>query len=83
MDEQDCVFLIRITGDSNSNTLDYQSFTNFILPRAKKGLSSRLIKVTKTSDPKYHPTCHYEVICTFAKLLEIEIQMKNKINNIL
>ena len=39
MDEQDCVFLIRITGDSN--TLDYQEFVNFILPRAKKGLTSR------------------------------------------
>jgi hypothetical protein len=81
MDEQDCVFLIRITGDSD--ILTYEAFINFILPRSKKGLSSRLIKVTKQSDPKYHPVCSYEVICTFAKLLEIEIQMKNKINNIL
>jgi hypothetical protein len=54
-------------------------FIDFIIPQSKKKVSTRLLKKIKRKDLHEIKKCTYDIMCTLAKLLECEIQIKKKV----
>lgn len=52
---------------------------DFIIPQSNKKVSTRLLRKIKRKDIHEIKKCPYEIMCIFAKLLEVEITIKRKI----
>ena len=77
--EKECIFLVNLINQENKKVVLYEQFLDFILPHGSKKVSGRLLRKVKRKekwDIKKQP---YEVFCTFAKLVEVEIEIKKKV----
>jgi hypothetical protein len=79
LDEKDCIFLVNLINGQNKKTVPYEQFLDFILPQSSKKVSGRLLKKIKRKETHSIKKQAYEIYCTFAKLLEVEIEIKKKV----
>ena len=69
--------------DNNSTQASYEQYLNFVIPRTKKKITSKLVnKIKQIEQPiSANPNnrANYDAVCALAKLFECEISVLKKI----
>mmetsp|Transcript_19454 Transcript_19454/g.29914 ORF Transcript_19454/g.29914 Transcript_19454/m.29914 type:complete len:161 (-) Transcript_19454:1217-1699(-) len=59
--------------------IPYEPFIDFIIPQSSKKVTTGLLRKIKRKQIHEIKNCGYDIVCTFAKLLECEITIKRKV----
>ena len=79
LSDKDCIFLVNHINQENLRAIPYERFIDFIIPQSNKKVTTRLLRKIKRKELYGIRKPGYDIMCTFAKLLECEITIKRRV----